>query len=144
MPRDIRFFGIIGTILLVGGIIMIYLSGKITPDIINRKPIPTPKVVITAIVVTQTRIPHNPWQGNWNCKNIAQTSLKIVVDGSFYTVTDSQNKQFVAVISGEELRLEDGRVMRLNNQQNMLIVKTADEASYFCNLSSAVVPTPTP
>lgn len=144
MPRDIRFFGLIGSILLIGGIIMVYLSGKVTTDIITRRSTPTPKIVITAIVVTQTRLPHNPWQGNWSCDNNAQTSLQIVVDGSFYTVTDSQNKQLVAVLSGAELRLEDGRVMRLNSQENMLIVKTSDETSYFCTLNSAVVPTPAP
>lgn len=144
MPRDIRFFGIIGILLLISGIIMVYVSGKITSDLINPSPPATPKPAITAIVITQTRVPHNPWQGTWECQNIDQSTLTIAIDGSFYAITEDQDTTFVAVLSGEELRIEDGRALRLNSQENMLIVKTADDMSYFCNLTSTPVITPTP
>jgi hypothetical protein len=143
MPRDIRFFGIIGVILFISGIVMVYLSG-ITANLINPKPIATPKPAITAIVITQTRVPHNPWQGTWKCQNIDDTSLTITMDGNFYAVTDEQNTTLVAVLSDEELQVEDGRIFRLNSQQNMLIVKTADDMSYFCTLDKALTVTPTP
>lgn len=142
MPRDIRFFGITGIILFICGIVMVYLSGKITPDILNPTPVPTPKPAITAIVITQTRVPHNPWQGIWNCQNIDKLTFTITVDGSFYTVVDNKNNKFVAVLTDNELQIEDGRVMRLNGQENMIIVKTSTDASYFCNISKTPTPTP--
>jgi hypothetical protein len=142
MPRDIRFFGITGVILFICGIVMVYLSGKITPDILNATPVPTPKPAITAIVITQTRVPHNPWQGIWNCQHIDELAFTITVDGNFYTIVDNKNNKFVAVLTENELQIEDGRVMRLNSQENMIIVKTSTDASYFCNISKTPTPTP--
>jgi hypothetical protein len=142
MPRDIRFFGITGIVLFICGIVMVYLSGKITPDILNPTPVATPKPAITAIVITQTRVPHNPWQGIWNCQSIDKLTFTISVDGSFYTVVDNKNNKFVAVLTDNELQIEDGRVMRLNGQENMIIVKTATDTSYFCNISKTPTPTP--
>ena len=142
MPRDIRFFGIIGIILFISGIVMVYASGRITPDMLNQTPVPTPQPAITAIVITQTRVPHNPWTGTWNCQNIDKLTLTISVDGNFYTIVDNKDGEFVAVLTNNELQIEDGRVMRLNNQENMIIIKTADDASYFCNLSKTPTPTP--
>jgi hypothetical protein len=85
--REIRLFGITSVVLIVFGAIMLFLSGKASPDLLTLNAQPTIIKVVTAIVVTQTREPVDPFVGVWECKNADQQQIAVAKEGNFYTTT---------------------------------------------------------
>ncbi|MFN9109209.1 MAG: hypothetical protein ACK5XN_03925, partial [Bacteroidota bacterium] len=86
MSKEIRLFGLAGLCLLVFGGVLMYISGEVTPDVLNRQPVPTATRVVKAIVVTQTRVPVDNFEGVWSCSDKNNLIVTIDKNGNFYDV----------------------------------------------------------
>jgi hypothetical protein len=132
MSREIRLFGLAGLCLLIFGGVLIYLSGEVTADVINRQPTPTVTRAVKAIVVTQTREPVDKFEGKWACAGQDEMLISIDKNGSFYDVLMNQ-QTLIGTVNGEEIKLEDNSAMRLNNNHTKLLVNTADGTGITCD-----------
>lgn len=143
--KEIRLFGITSVVLIVFGAIMLFLSGKASPDILTLQAQPTIIKVVTAIVVTQTREPDDPFVGVWECKNADQQRIIITKEGNFHTTTFAGDEASLAVQTAKELTAENGTIMRLNDDADLLAVRLQAGKSFFCTKGTAPLPqTPTP
>lgn len=143
--KEIRLFGITSIILLVFGVVMIVISGKATPDLLTLNAQPTVIRVVTAIVITQTREPVDPFTGVWSCKNAERQQITIAKEGNFYNTKFSSSAASLAVQQNNELTTEDGHILRLSNDADILAVRTQSGKAFFCEKTAvSVVTTITP
>jgi hypothetical protein len=134
MSRDIRLFGLAGLCLLIFGIVLVYISGEVTPDVLNRQPKPTPTRAVTAIVVTQTREPVDHFEGIWLCTQ-TEPVISIKKNGSFYEIKVGDQTPLVGTPNGAEISVEDGSAVRLNNNYTKLLINNTDGTGITCNRS---------
>lgn len=134
MSKEIRLFGLAGLCLLVFGGVLMYISGEVTPDVLNRQPVPTATRVVKAIVVTQTRVPVDNFEGVWSCSDKNNLIVTIDKNGSFYDVELGDGTSLlVGTRNGEEISLEDSSALRLNNNHTKLLINKADGTGLTCN-----------
>ena len=128
MKEGNQFLYIIAIALMIFGGSMIYASGYFTGGQTRGKTV-TPR--ITTIVITQTRVPPEPFVGKWSCENADATLVEITANRSFYDVTIAGD-QLKATKQGEELLIPPSTSLTLNPEKNILIVRLSAEKSFFC------------
>ena len=135
MSKEIRLFSLTGVCLLLLGSIFIYLSGLVYPGSTDKQSLPNPSYAATVIVVTQTRTPIDNFVGSWYCGNKQDYLIVIEKNGNFYDVIINQNSPLIGTKNKEEIVLEDGSAMRLNNQYTKLLTTTTDGNGINCDRS---------